>query len=191
VIRGIIFDCFGVLYHGSLDYLRELAPPERVDEVTDLSHSYDYGYITQADYFSGVGQVIGKAADEVRQICREQHVRNEVLVEYVRTLRPAYKTALLSNVGRGFVESLFTAEELKALFDVEILSNEVGMVKPSAGIYQLTADRLGLSPEQCVMVDDIDRNVEGARAAGMQGILYQNMGQFRRELAALTEDNDA
>lgn len=191
MIRGIIFDCFGVLYHGSLDYLRELAPPERVDEVTDLSHSYDYGYITQADYFSGVGQVIGKAADEVRQICREQHVRNEVLVEYVRTLRPAYKTALLSNVGRGFVESLFTAEELKALFDVEILSNEVGMVKPSAGIYQLTADRLGLSPEQCVMVDDIDRNVEGARAAGMQGILYQNMGQFRRELAALTEDNDA
>ncbi|MDX2776335.1 HAD-IA family hydrolase [Streptomyces caniscabiei] len=191
MIRGIIFDCFGVLYHGSLDYLRELAPPDRVGEVTDLSHSYDYGYITQVDYFRGVGEVIGKTADEVRQICKEQHVRNEVLVGYVRTLRPAYKTALLSNVGRGFVESLFTAEELKELFDAEVLSNEVGMAKPNVGIYQLTADRLGLSPRQCVMIDDIDRNVQGARAAGMRGILYQNMKQFQRELAALTEGDDA
>lgn len=191
MIRGIIFDCFGVLYHGSLDYLRELAPPNRVGEVTDLSHSYDYGYITQADYFSGVGQVIGKTSDEVRQICREQHVRNEALVEYARTLRPAYKTALLSNVGRGFVESLFTTEELKALFDVEILSNEVGMAKPSVGIYQLTADRLELLPEQCVMIDDIDRNVEGARAVGMYGILYRNMDQFRTELELLLEGDNA
>lgn len=191
MIRGIIFDCFGVLYHGSLDYLRELAPPDRVDEVTDLSHSYDYGYISQTDYFTGVGVVIGKTPDEVRQICREQHVRNGALIDFVRTLRPTYKTALLSNVGRGFVESLFTQKELNELFDVEILSNEVGMAKPSVGIYHLTADRLGLSPSQCVMIDDIDRNVEGARAAGMQGILYQNMDQFRAELRSVLEGNDA
>ena len=191
MIRGIIFDCFGVLYHGSLDHLRELAPSGRVGEVTDLSHSYDYGYITQADYFTGVGEVIGRTADEVRQICKEQHVRNEVLVEYVRTLRPAYKTALLSNVGRGFVESLFTMEELKELFDVEVLSNEVGMAKPSAGIYQLAASRLDLPPGQCVMIDDSSRNVEGARAVGMQGILYQNMDQLRSELQSLLESDDA
>ena len=191
MIRGIIFDCFGVLYHGSLDYLRELAPPDRVGEVTDLSHSYDYGYITQSDYFIGVGQVIGRTPDEVRQICQEQHVRNGVLVDYVRSLRPAYKTALLSNVGRGFIESLFTDEELKELFDAEILSNEVGMAKPSAEIYQFAANKLGLSPDQCVMIDDIGRNVEGARTVGMQGILYQNMKQFRTELTSLLEGKDA
>lgn len=191
MIRGIIFDCFGVLYHGSLDYLRELAPPDRISEVTDLSHSYDYGYISQADYFAGVGLVIGKTADDVRQICREQHVRNEKLIAYVRTLRPTYKTALLSNVGRGFVESLFTAEELKELFDAEVLSNEVGMAKPSAGIYRLAAGRLGIAPEQCVMIDDSKRNVEGAQAVGMRGILYQNVDQLLVELTPLLEAKDA
>lgn len=185
MIRGIIFDCFGVLYHGSLDYLRELAPPARVDEVTDLSHSYDYGYITQDDYFSGVGQAIGRTADEVAQICKEQHVRNEKLIAYVRTLRPTYKTALLSNVGRGFVESLFTPAELDDLFDAEILSNEAGMAKPSRGIFQLTADRLEVPVEECVMIDDSSRNVDGARATGMQAILFKNTEQFVGQLEGL------
>lgn len=191
MIRGIIFDCFGVLYHGSLDYLRELAPPDRTDEVTNLSHSYDYGFITQADYFTGVGEIIGKDAREVERICEEQHVRNEALIDFVRTLRPTYKTALLSNVGRGFVESLFTPTELRELFDVEILSNEVGMAKPSTGIYQLTAERLGLRPEECVMVDDLARNVEGAQMVGMSGIVYQNFRLMTIELQLLTEGTNA
>ena len=175
MIRGIIFDCFGVLYHGSLDYLRDLAPPDQVSDVTNLSHSYDYGYITQADYFAGVGEVVGKSADEIEQICKEQHVRNEKLINYVRTLKPTYKTALLSNVGHGFVESLFTPAELK----------------PNAGIYQLTAEKLNLRPEECVMIDDIDRNIEGAWAVGMQGITYQNFDQMVTDLNVLLGGTDA
>lgn len=191
MIRGIIFDCFGVLYHGSLDYLRELAPPDRIDEVTNLSRSYDYGFIAQTDYFTGVGEVVGKTAEEIERICEEQHVRNETLIIFVRSLRSTHKTALLSNVGRGFIESLFTDTELRELFDVEILSNEVGMAKPSAGIYQLAAEKLGLHPEECVMIDDINRNVEGAKAVGMQGIVYQNVRQMTAELRLLTEVADA
>jgi HAD superfamily hydrolase (TIGR01509 family) len=191
VIRGIIFDCFGVLYHGSLDHLRDMAPAGRVQEVTDLGHSFDYGYITSADYFAGVGAVLGRTPKEIEQICREQHVRNEPLVAYIRTLRPAYKIALLSNVGRGFVEGLFSANELTELFDTEVLSNEVGMAKPSAGIFELTAERLELRPEECVMIDDIPRNVEGAVAVGMKGVVYDSMDQMKAELAVLLGQNNA
>ena len=181
MIRGIIFDCFGVLYHGSLEHLRDLAPIERVQEVTDLSHSYDYGYITQNDYFRGIGEIIGKTPDEVDAICKEQHVRNERLISFIYSLRQQYKVALLSNVGRGFIEELFSEKELSELFSAEVLSNEVGMAKPSAAIYKLTAERLELSPEECIMIDDIERNVEGATAVGMQGIVYQSFSQLMRE----------
>jgi putative hydrolase of the HAD superfamily len=185
VIRGIIFDVFGVLYHGSLGYLREIAPAEHLDELNDISHSYDYGYISQSDYFRQVGQLLGKSAGEIAAVCREQHVRNEALVTYVHTLRPAYKTAILSNIGRGFVDELFTKSEASSLFDAEILSSEVGLTKPSPEIYRLAASRLGLDPAECVMIDDIPDNVDGAMAVGMRGIVYQSLAQMDKELSAL------
>lgn len=185
MIRGIIFDCFGVLYHGSLDHLRELAPADRVSEVTDLSHSYDYGFISQADYFKGVGLILGQSASEVEAICRRQHVRNEPLIAYAKSLRPRYKVGLLSNVGRGFIEELFTPRELHELFDAQVLSNEVGMAKPGSAIFELTAQRLGLDMSECVMIDDSARNTSGAEMVGMSGVLYESVTGLRDELRKL------
>jgi HAD superfamily hydrolase (TIGR01509 family) len=185
VIRGIIFDCFGVLYHGSLDQLFERTPPAKYQEMRDLHHSYDYGYIDKGDFFKGAGMLMGVSAVEVERICSKEHVRNDPLVDYIKTLRPRYKTALLSNVGRGFLDNLFTKEELKELFDTEILSSEVHMMKPSAGIYLLAAERLGVQPTQCVMVDDLLRNVDAAKEVGMFGIQYTTVDAFDNSLSAL------
>lgn len=191
MIRGIIFDVFGVLYHGSRERLRELVPPEHRDELNDANHSYDYGFCTQSEYFDTVGRLLDKDATEVAAICREQHVRNEALVAYVHTLRPAYKIAILSNIGRGLVDDLFTKSEAATLFDTEVLSSEVGMVKPDLAIYRLTAQRLGLRASECVMIDDIADNVEGAIAVGMKGIVYQSVAQMDKELKALLKGTHA
>lgn len=191
MIRGIIFDCFGVLYHGSLDQLFELTPPSKRQEMRDLHHSYDYGYIDKQDFFKGAGIVIGVSSAEVETICNKEHIRNDQLVELIKTLRTQYKIALLSNVGRGFLDDLFTKEELKSLFDVEILSSEVHMMKPSPGIYLLTAEKLGIPTNQCVMVDDLLRNVDGAKDAGMSGIHYSTIDMFKNDLSSLLGESRA
>lgn len=189
MIQGVIFDCFGVLYHGSLGYLNTLVAPQRSQELIDLSHSYDAGFITQAEYFEGVGQLIGKTADEVDVICQKQHFRNESMIDLVRRLRPHYKVALLSNVGRGFIEELFTTDDLAELFDVEILSNEVGMVKPNKEIYTLAASKLGIAAGDCVMIDDIPANIFGAEEAGMGGIVCKSTQQVIDDLNVLFSVN--
>src|SRR5579872_2078041 len=107
MIQGIIFDCFGVLYHGSLGYLRSLAGSEHLQELNDLSHSYDAGFISQNEYFEHVGQLLNKSAAEVDKICQEQHFRNDTLIDLITKLKPRYKIGLLSNVGRGFINELF------------------------------------------------------------------------------------
>lgn len=191
MIRGIIFDCFGVLYHGSLDHLRELTPSEKQQELSDLSHSYDYGYITQSDYFEGVGRLIGQTSAEVGKICHAQHVRNEEMIKLAQKLKSQYKVALLSNVGRGFIEGLFTPEELATLFDVDVLSNEVGMRKPNKEIYEYTAMKLGLNPSECVMIDDAPGNVDGAKDVGMKGIICVSTRQVALELEALLGRSNA
>lgn len=186
--KGIIFDCFGVLVHGSLNHLRSLAPPEHLEELNNLSHNSDYGYVSQTEYLQGVGDLIGHSADEVLAIIRAQYVRNERMIALVASLHGEYKTALLSNVGRGVIDQLFASTELETLFDAVILSSEVGMVKPNADIYQLAASRLNLLPENCVMIDDLSANVAGAVDVGMQGVLCRNVTQCIADVHSLLKE---
>lgn len=94
------------------------------------------------------------------------------MAEAVGALHAAgVKTALLSNSwgATGYERSRFPD-----LFDDVVISAEVGMRKPDAEIYLLTARRLGVEPAACVFVDDLEQNVEAARAVGMTGVVHRN-----------------
>ena len=187
MIRGIIFDCFGVLCHGSLDYLRSIVPPQHLQELNDLSHSSDYGFLSEQEYVDAAGKLLGKTGSEVREIIQAQCIRNEDVIALASRLHGEYKTALLSNVGRGRINTLFTPDELMNVFDTVILSSEVGMVKPNADIYHLAATRLGLDLSECIMIDDILRNVDGAKAVGMHGLVCASAKQCETDLMNILE----
>ena len=183
--QGIIFDCFGVLSTGSLTYFANLAPLENRTAIYDVNKQADYGYITHEEHVRQIAELVGLSIAEIEQVFRTEHVLNQPLMEYVRSLRSRYKTAMLSNVGHGVIEKMFTEDDLHAMFDEVVLSAEVGTLKPHAEIYLATASRLGLLPEQCVMIDDIPSNVEGARMTGMKGLLYTSNRQIKVELETL------
>jgi putative hydrolase of the HAD superfamily len=61
----------------------------------------------------------------------------------------------------------------------------VGTRKPEPEIYALTLERLGLPAAACVFVDDLEPNVEAARDAGMEGIVFRDTAQAIAELEAL------
>jgi len=73
------------------------------------------------------------------------------------------------------------------LFDVTVISGEVGMRKPDADIYLLCAQRLELPPEACVFVDDLSPNVRGAAAVGMVGVLHRTYDETVAELQTLLD----
>lgn len=188
MIRGIIFDCFGVLCEGSLDHLVRRAAPDAEQAVIDTNHAADRGLIDHGEYIAIIASLLNLAPDEVRQIIRTYHVRVEPMFELARRLKPQYKLGLLSNVGDGVINELFSVDELTHLFDAVVLSGEVGMVKPYPEIYELTAERLRLRPEECLMIDDIPRNIEGAELAGMTGIVFGSVSQLQEELIRFKVD---
>jgi putative hydrolase of the HAD superfamily len=104
------------------------------------------------------------------------------MMEAVRTARRhGLKTALLSNSwGLDYPRELW-----HDAFDVVVISGEVGMRKPEPAIYLHTAERLGLPPQQCVFVDDLGPNVQGAVAVGMVGVRHVSPAESIRELEAL------
>lgn len=166
--------------------MASIAPPENRQTVYDINKSADYGYITYEEYVQLISEAVGITPEEAKEIFHQKHIRNEPLIGFVRSLRAQYKTGLLSNVGVQAMSLIFTPEELEELFDAVTLSGEVGVVKPSPEIYEITAQRLGLLSDECVMIDDIPRNVEGAERVGMRGILYSSNAQLKAEIAKLT-----
>lgn len=104
------------------------------------------------------------------------------MVNVVRRARAAgLRTALLSNSwGNDYLR-----DDWDALFDVVVISGEVGMRKPDAEIYRYTLAELGCRPAEAVFVDDMETNVRGAAAVGIVGVHHNSYERTVQELEAL------
>lgn len=70
-------------------------------------------------------------------------------------------------------------------FDGIVVSGDERMLKPDREIYDLFSRRYGVKPETAVFIDDSQRNVEGARAAGMHGLHFSSPEALARDLRGL------
>ena len=184
-IKAIIFDCFGVLYLGAHRALEERWPQHAV-ELNNLSYQLDYGYIEKNEFLQKSGQIVGETAEKINNILESEHSLNSPLVSYIeRDLKPKYKIAMISNIGRGWLQNMFDDYLLNDVFDVVIQSGDEGVTKPHPQIFELAAERLGVEPNECIMIDDLPENIAGADAASMRGIVYGNLYDLKKELSKL------
>jgi glucose-1-phosphatase len=114
-------------------------------------------------------------------------ILDEQLIAFIRSLKPRFKTGLLSNAWDELRGRLVDTWKIDTAFDDIVISSEVGIAKPDPAIYSLAAERLGVRPEQAVFVDDMPENVETARAAGLEAVRFIYREQTIAELQALLE----
>jgi putative hydrolase of the HAD superfamily len=93
------------------------------------------------------------------------------MVEALRRARAqGIRTGLISNsMGAG----RYDRSAFPELFDGVVISGDEGMHKPEPAIYELGAERVSLDPHDCVFVDDLRENCEGAEAVGMTAVLHR------------------
>jgi putative hydrolase of the HAD superfamily len=105
------------------------------------------------------------------------------MYDVVRALRGAgLRTALLSN---SWGPGGYPRADFAGLFDAVVISCECGMRKPEERIFLHTAESLGLEPEQCVFIDDLEPNVAAAIACGMTGVHHTEAAQTAAALQDL------
>ncbi|WP_171170999.1 HAD family phosphatase [Ruegeria sp. HKCCA0370] len=73
--------------------------------------------------------------------------------------------------------------KLGEVFGVTVVSGQEKLLKPQPEIFHLLCKRAGLSPENCIFIDDGPHNVEGARAVGMDGIHFTAPHALERALS--------
>jgi putative hydrolase of the HAD superfamily len=112
---------------------------------------------------------------------------NEPVARLVAVLKGSGYTLVLGSNTNGLHAGHFRRQFAEALahFDRLVLSYEVGHIKPSAAFYHACAEAAGAAPESCVFIDDMVENVEGARAAGLIGLVYREPQTLREDLRQL------
>lgn len=185
MIKAIVFDCFGVILTDALSAICDnLAndDPGGVQEIRSLVHAANKGIIEPSESTARVAEILGIGLEEYRTQIREGEIRDQKLLDYIKTLRSRYKTAMLSNITKGGLERRFPGGELSQYFDVVVASGEIGFAKPDREAYEITAQRLGLTPCECFFTDDRQPYCDAAVTAGMSAALYTGFSQFQNDL---------
>jgi putative hydrolase of the HAD superfamily len=121
-----------------------------------------------------------------REIYFEALHPNPPMIELMRELKgTGYRMAMLTNNVREWEPLWRSMLPVDEIFDTVVDSGFVGCRKPESRIYALTLERVGLSAERCLFVDDTVVNVEGAQRAGMSGVHFQENEQAISEIRAL------
>lgn len=197
----LIFDFGNVIAH--FDYARACAHYggrlglsgeaflERVrgDAFTRLLKRYESGRMTAEEFSRGFGALAGLEIphDEFAAAWADIFWLNEPVARLVPMLKEAGYTLILGSNTNDLHAARFRAQfaDVLAHFDHLVLSYEVGHVKPSAEFYQACAGAAGVEPACCVFIDDLEENVAGARASGLQGLVYRDADGLVRGLAEL------
>lgn len=110
---------------------------------------------------------------------------NEPLADYFARLRPRYRTGILSNSFVGARERERERYGFPEMCDVIVYSHEEGLLKPDPRFYLIACERLSAPPAGCALLDDVQANVDGARALGMHAVTFVDNAQAMRDLDAL------
>jgi len=192
-IRAVLFDVGGVLSRDMIEVkLRDLARRHRLPEAEllraglALRGEADLGELSDPQYWEAVLRRVG-----VDPVARDSVIEPYLeaipgTLELARRLKArGLRVGILSNDSVEMARARRTRHGLDAVFDPIVVSGEIGKVKPGRPIYDHAVERLGLPPSQVLFIDDREENVQGARAAGLRALRFEDAGQLEADLARL------
>lgn len=130
----------------------------------------------------------GGTADEtlVRELTAQEgaswrsgvRLYEDVLPAVAALRREGSRLAIVSNCSWQ-TAGVLEATGLAGAVDVEVLSFEVGLLKPDPAILRVALERLGADPARSALVDDVAANLDAARALGLATVLMDRAGSAR------------
>lgn len=202
-IRMVFFDIGGVLVRADLERYVTLgvalfgSTPEAIKrEVMARVPALEKGALDSATFWKQIGESLwrrgeGRPAppEQCRWLWRDlMSATAEVDHQVVGILQILKEQGVRLGAITNTIEDhvpVMTEMGIYRIFDPCVISCRHGHRKPEKEIYRKAAQLAGLKPRDCAFVDDVAENVEGARKAGMVGILYTSPEELFRDLVKL------
>jgi putative hydrolase of the HAD superfamily len=195
-VRNVIMDLGGVMLEWNPDQLLLPFQPEpelrRQLRASLFGHDwrlFDRGQLTEAELLARLEICTGHSRDtlvamvEAARGCLREKPET---VKLARALRQrGFNLYCLSNMPSPFYEDLRRRHDFWDVFQGVVISGEIQMMKPEPEIYRHLLERFGLRAHESVFVDDLQANVDAAKAVGLHAIRFQNATQCQQELEEL------
>lgn len=197
MIKTVIFDIGNVLagfdwknFYLKFGYSEEIL--YRLAKATvksDAWSEYDRGAISDEELIEKFVENDPDIEKEIRESLsnvEDMVVRYDYAIPWVQELKEkGYKVLVLSNFSSKGYRECRKALDFLDYVDGGILSFQENVVKPEPEIYKLLLERYHLNPEECVFMDDTERNLPAAREFGIHTILFESREQAAEELRKL------
>jgi HAD superfamily hydrolase (TIGR01509 family) len=187
--KELVFDFFGVVCSEVSPFWFEEYLSENSKEMNQkYLRPADLGEISQEELFKELSKLSGQPANAIERDWEGRAQFNVAVLDLVRELKEQYKIGLLSNSMAPLFHTLSDQVNASELFDGIVISSEIGHAKPEPEAFQAIIAKLGFSPEECLMIDDNQVNVDGARAIGMPGYRFVSVQEFTGYIKEVSSD---
>ena len=185
-IDAVLFDFGGVLTSSPFSAIKAWAvenghEPESLlrvfighsHETTHPFHRAERGELSLSDMFTEISVEAAKfGIDPAGFAAGMSMATRHDVVDYIKTLRAdGIAVALVTNNFSEMSGHWRTMAPVDDLFDLVVESWSEGMRKPTAGIYEVTLERLGIPANRAAFLDDLEDNITGSQAVGIHSIL--------------------
>ena len=192
MIRNVLFDMGNVLIRFDREYFMErlgLAAEDRKLLMREVFLSVEWvrmdrGSIREEQAVTQVcariPQRLHDAAEKLIAMWDRPILPIEGMYELVRELKEAgYGIYLLSNASVRQQE-YWPRIPGNVLFDGTIISADEGVMKPHPDYYYRAVQKFSLVPQECIFIDDVPANIEGAMCCGIDGIVFHGDAKLLR-----------
>jgi putative hydrolase of the HAD superfamily len=199
---NIVFDFGGVLFTWKPhEFMARLLPERAPDEAAAVAlvgeffesfggdwGEFDRGTIAPGPLAERIVQRTGLSLADVQRVMNA--IPHELLpvsgtVALLRRLHAqGHALFFLSNMPAPYADHLDATHDFIRLFRAGVYSARVNLIKPEPEIFAHALEAFGIHASDTVFVDDLERNVEAARAAGWHAVHFKNPEQCAADLAA-------
>ncbi|HLD04642.1 MAG TPA: HAD-IA family hydrolase [Candidatus Nanoarchaeia archaeon] len=192
MIKGIIFDLDGVYFkNGKKNFVENVSSKLGVDKTlveqvflkSEQMDQYKEGKLSGDEFWNyAIKQwKIQSTPKELLKMLQQGYETNALAIDLIRRVKSkGIKAIICSNNFKERIEMLDERFDFLKDFDDIILSYEYEMLKPS--LLKKVPEKTSLKPEEIVVIDDSNKNIEGAKQLGFQTILCEDLDKVEEYL---------
>ena len=179
-MKTIIFDMYGVIIKESkgifIPYTRDHFPESEHERliklimVEGIFTKAGNGEISSDDFLTALGY-------DNPQFYMQDYIENHLTMDeefysFAESMKGIYNYALLSNDVSDWSKHITKFYDLDKYLPIKIVSADVHCRKPETKIFEIALERLGVSANECIFIDNSVENLRTANRLGMDTILF-------------------
>lgn len=198
MIKHVIFDLGNVILRQKInfggDYFAEIIPGP-VERVHAFYRKYKKDMVSGAKSFRKILELaqrefnVNSSVDNLFQKLMTNYIKDvegvdPEIIRLIDSLTKKYPVYVMTNTIEPHFQYWSTLG-MNKYFKRIFRSDTDHFMKPEREAYEFVVKAINADPDECVFIDDLEKNVKGAESLGIKGILYINPAGLERDLVKI------